>query len=77
MLTFQIASDTEHDNVVAEINHGDDFLCLLSKEDVDDAVMIELPIELPTTGPESLRRMRLDEFISLVDRAKKQLVDPE
>jgi len=48
MLTYQIATDLQHSDVVTEVNENDDFLCLLSKEEKDDDVMIELPVEIPT-----------------------------
>ena len=76
MLTLQTASDTDHDNVVVEINHSDQFLCLLSKEESDDEVMIELPIEFPANSPGSFKRMGLSEFIQIIRRAEDQLVNP-
>lgn len=75
MLSIQIASDLEHENVVAEINHQDKFLCLLSMEQSDDVPMIEFPIELPTTGRNSFVKVQLDAFIKIANRAKEQLLE--
>lgn len=77
MLRFQVASDIDHDHVVCEVSHGRDFLCLLSQEDGDTQVMVELPIELPTTGKASFRRIPLADFLVTIERARKQLVDPD
>ena len=77
MLKLQIASDLDHDHVVAEINHNDDFLCLLSKEEGDDDVVIELPVQLPIKGPDSMRRIPLSDFLQMVNQAKEQLVNPK
>ncbi len=76
MLTFQIASDTDHDNVVAEVSHSDQFLCLLSKDGADDEIMIELPVEFPAKNADSFKRVRLSDFLQIIHRAKEQLVNP-
>lgn len=77
MLELQIASDLDHDHVVAEINDDGSFLCLLSKEDNDDDVMIELPLQLPIKGPDSMRRIPLSDFLQMINRAKEKLVNPK
>ena len=76
MLRFQIASDTDYDHVVCEVSYERDFLCLLSQEDDDTQVMIELPIERPTIGKRSFRRVPLADFLDTIERARKHLIDP-
>lgn len=77
MISLLIASDIDYDNIVCEISDDNDFLCLLSQEEGDEQVMIELPIELPAKGPESFCRIALKAFLDIVGRAKENLISPQ
>lgn len=77
MLTIQIASDVDYDNVVCEINDDSSFLCLLSREEGDDQVMLEFPMEIPIKGKQSMKRLPLTDFLSTLERAREHFVNPE
>ena len=77
MLRFRIASDADYDHVVCEISDDRDFLCLLSQEDGDDQVMIELPIKRPAKGKESMKKVPLADFLETTERAREHFVNPK
>lgn len=69
-----IADDAEHDKVFAEIHYAGKFVALVSQEGGADCLVIELP------GPgleesQVARQVPLSDFVAVLGRAAKKLVD--
>lgn len=69
----QIADDSEHEKVFAEIYRNNKFLALISQEDGSD----RLKVELPGLGLDEncvIREIPLDDFITILGEAARKLV---
>ena len=71
-LTVTIASDTDHERLVAEINCDGRFVALISQDHGPD----DLRLEFPANSDPSVvcRSVGLDWFVDAVQKARKELV---
>lgn len=72
--TVQLASDSDYDKLVAEINFGDQFVCLLSQDEGLDRLTIDFPKAWPAAGKAAMHRLPLGEFLAAVEKARRRLV---
>lgn len=73
--SLRVGSDTDYEDLIADIYYGDQFIGVISQEKGFENLEIQLPIGilLPIKSHKELTTLNLQEFMNAIEMAKEKL----